>query len=144
MQQHKRTFCQQCGTWRFKPEGQLCFHCQQGSTVETEQEAAPAVSEPIVFGGHEITAPGFDAHSFERAIVRALADDIEIVTTVTGETIAQHRGCNGSYRVSRHACQCAAGVHGRPCKHRAMFCFVQDVRAPHVARQWAQARKVAA
>jgi hypothetical protein len=96
---------------------------------------------PVTFGGVTVDAPGFTADQFERAICRALVDELEVHYDATGEVIICHRGQNGGYRVSRHTCSCKAGEVGTPCKHRALYCFHLDVREPALRRQWASARK---
>ncbi len=136
----ERTYCERCGTWRFKPVGALCFHCSRGQG-EAALSLIQCISDPITFANVTVDAPGFDADTFTRALMRALVDDIEIVTDATGEAIAQHAGRNGGYPVSRHSCQCPAGVHNRPCKHRALYCLTLDVIEPQRRKQWAAAAR---
>jgi hypothetical protein len=111
--------------------------------VEIE-EAASAVSEVISFGEVAVDAPGFDQNRFKRTVARALADDLAVTTDATGQAIVGPRVVNGGYAVSRHSCSCKAGQLGTPCKHRAALFVALYIREPAIARQWAEARKVAA
>ncbi len=131
------------------PENRFCDACMGRGLVEGEaaSAAAPApVTEPVavVFADHQVDAPGFDRHSFERAMARALVDQLEIHRDTSGLYVVAHHGQNGGYPCSRHRCECPAGVHGQPCKHRAALIFHLDVREPALRRQWAAARKVVA
>jgi hypothetical protein len=149
----ERTYCEGCGTFRFKEAHELCFHCQR---KPIEMEAAPAVSpvpvsltqvedaQPVTFGGATITAPGFTADQFERAMGRAIADDLIVTQDQTGQDVVCHAGTNGGYFTTRESCSCKAGSCGTPCKHRAFWIFVHDVRLPIQRRQWAAARKLVA
>ncbi len=147
-----RTYCSGCGTWRFKAETELCYHC---SRKPIETEAASAVTPApefrpdsgrnvITFGGATIDAPGFDQEGFEKALCRAFVDELVIVQDQTGQDVVCHDGHRGGYFTSRHTCSCKAGEVGTPCKHRAFYCFHLDVREPALRRQWASARKAAA
>jgi hypothetical protein len=139
----ERTFCSGCGTFRFKEPEQLCYHCSRGAKVEcpTAENSAVGQTGTVTFGGVIVDAPGFDQDRFERAICRALVDQLEVQYDATGEAIICHRGQNGGYRVTRHTCSCKAGEVGTPCKHRAIYCFHLDVREPAIRKQWASARK---
>ncbi len=154
--QYERTYCEGCGTYRFKAADELCWHCkspaEQAAILEAKQrkETAGAVSPvqnldmpPITFGGVTITAPGFTADQFERAIYRALVDELEI-HEAAGYHLVTHRGQNGGYHTTRERCDCKAGEHGQPCKHRATLCFHLDVREPALRRQCADVRKAVA
>ncbi|HEV2124597.1 MAG TPA: hypothetical protein VGW38_17730 [Chloroflexota bacterium] len=145
----ERTYCEGCGTYRFKAGDELCWHCkspaEQAAILEAKQrkEAAPIVSTPIRFGGVEVDAPGFDQDNFERALCRAFTDDLEI-HEAAGYYLVTHRGVNGGYHVTRTSCDCKAGEHGQPCKHRAILCFHLDGREPAIRKQWSDARKAMA
>jgi hypothetical protein len=139
----QRTYCPKCQTFRFKEADQLCFHCARSSTVEVEQEAAPAVSESITFGGYEVDAPGFTPEQFVRAVARSLADDLAVSTDQAGATIVGLRSVNGGYHVTREGCTCKARQVGTPCKHRAALIAHLDIREPALRRQWAQLQRPA-
>ncbi|HEV2127840.1 MAG TPA: hypothetical protein VGR22_04390 [Thermomicrobiales bacterium] len=111
---------------------------------------APAVSPvqnldtpPVTFGGHTITAPGFTPEQFERAIARALSDEL-VVHEAAGYHLVTHRSVNGGYHTMRTSCDSKAGEYGQPCKHRAILCFHLDVREPAIRRQWTDAQKAVA
>ncbi|HEV2122886.1 MAG TPA: hypothetical protein VGW38_08940 [Chloroflexota bacterium] len=143
---YERTYCKKCETYRFTNPGESCWHCkppaEQRAILEAKQQAkegAPAVSPALItFGGVEVDAPGFTIDSFERAICRALVDGLEI-HEAAGYHLATHRGVNGGYHVTRERCDCKAGEHDQPCKHRAMLCFHLDIREPAIRKQWAGA-----
>lgn len=132
----ERTYCERCGTYRFKPAGELCCHCRRAP--EATEAASAASDTPVTFGGHVIDAPGFTQDQFERAMCRALVDELVIETDQTGLAIVCHRGVNGGYRVTRTSCDCKAGEVGTPCKHRALLLFHLQVRLPAVRKQWAK------
>lgn len=134
---HTRSYCEECGTYRFKPAGELCGHCRRAADT-------PASPPPVTFGGCRIAAPGFTPDQFERAIARALVDDLQVHTDATGLAIVGPRGVNGGYRVTRTSCDCKAGSTGTPCKHRALFLFHLHVRVPARKRQWEAAHRAAA
>lgn len=139
----ERTYCEQCGTFRFKSDDEFCWHCRRAPEATEAVEAASqnlqvAESHPVTFGGHVIDAPGFTQDQFERAMCRALVDELEIHTDETGLAIVCHRGTSGGYRVTRTSCDCKAGEVGTPCKHRAALLFHLQVRLPAVRKQWAK------
>lgn len=139
----ERTYCERCGTYRFKPAGELCCHCRRSQDPTEAASAASRTSQivttqPVTFGGHVIDAPGFTQDQFERAMCRALVDELEIHTDETGLAIVTHRGVNGGYRVTRTSCDCRAGEIGIPCKHRAFYLFHTQVRIPAVRKEWAK------
>ncbi len=147
-----RTFCEGCGTYRFKEAHELCFHCAQ---APTETGAAPAVTPApgfradsarnvITFGGATIDAPGFTQDQFERALCRAIADDLVVSIDATGQHIVGPGGVNGGYRTTRTSCDCKAGSCGQACKHRARLIAYLDIREPALRRQWASVRKLVA
>ncbi len=147
----ERTYCPQCQTFRFKPVGERCFHCAQ---VPTETGAASAVtpapspvtvtSEAVTFANVTVDAPGFTQDQFERAICRAIADDLVVSIDATGQHIVGPAGVNGGYRTTRTICDCKAGSCGTPCKHRARLIAYLDIREPALRRQWASVRKLVA
>lgn len=117
-------------------------------------EAASAVSEmsqfvtsesaseesAVTFAGVTLDAPGFTSEAFERAVLRAVVDELQLHHTAGGDLVC-HAGVNGGYHVFRDRCDCAAGQHGTPCKHRAYWILVNDVRLPAKRRQWAQLQR---
>ncbi len=139
----ERTFCSGCGTFRFKEPEQLCYHCSRGAKVECSggASAPPEQTEPITFGGATIDAPGFTADQFERAMCRAIADDLVVSIDATGQHIVGPAGVNGGYRTTRTSCDCKAGSCGQACKHRAQLIVYLDVREPALRRQWAAAER---
>jgi hypothetical protein len=165
----ERTYCEGCGTYRFKEAAELCFHCQRKpaetgaasavspasiSCSESERVISPVSPAPgfrpesgrnvITFANVTVTAPGYTSESFEKALCRAFVDELVIVQDQTGQDVVCHAGTNGGYFTTRESCSCKAGSCGTPCKHRAFWIFVHDVRLPIQRRQWAAARKAVA
>lgn len=105
-----------------------CQHCHP----TPEPTPAPAV----VWGGVTVDAPGFSQDQFERAMMRAFADDLQITQDGSGVHVVYHPGQTSGYAVTRTRCGCPAGDKGVPCKHRAVLIAHLDIRRPHVDRQW--------
>ena len=97
--------------------------------------------QPITYHGHEVDAPGFTQDQFDRAMVRAFVDDLEVTETDTPERyMVGHRNTGIGYHVTRERCGCKAGSSGVPCKHRAFLIAHLDIRIPAIERQWAKLR----
>ncbi len=129
---------------RTVPMNRFCDACKSTGVGETGAAAAVSPAPSLItFGGVPVDAPGFDQDRFERAMVRALVDELE-VHDVGGGHVVTRRGLNGGYPCSRNRCECKAGQVGQPCKHRAALIFHLDVREPALRRQWAAAQKAVA
>jgi hypothetical protein len=92
---------------------------------------------PVTFAGQTVDAPGFSQDQFERAILRALVDELQ-VTPANGQHIVHRATVAHGYRVTRERCDCTAGQVGTPCKHRALLILHLDIREPAQQRQWAR------
>jgi hypothetical protein len=146
--EHRNAQCVHCGHIGFSSEfpdepvrhPTVCCHCSRaGRTMlaTTEPEPPPpAASDPVTWGGHVVTAPGFSQDQFERAMVRAFVDDLQLKAIRGEQYMVHHAGLTHGYRVSRERCDCPAGQAGTPCKHRAVLIAHLDIRAPHIARAW--------
>ncbi len=139
---------------RTVPMNRFCDACQR---KPAETGAASGVTpasiscaesarkvEPVTFANVTVDAPGFTQDQFERALCRAIADDLVVSIDATGQHIVGPGGVNGGYRTTRTSCDCKAGSCGQACKHRAFWIFVNDVREPAIRKQWANARKLVA
>ncbi len=125
---------------RTVPMNRFCDACKGTGAGETEmaEVISPA---PVTFGGATIHAPGFTADQFERALCRAIADDLVVSIDATGQHIVGPRDVNGGYRTTRTSCDCRAGSCGQACKHRARLIAHLDIREPALRRQWAAAER---
>jgi hypothetical protein len=79
----------------------------------------------IQFNGREITAGGFTAHTFQRALLRAISQGLRAERGSVEGTVAIVSG-GATYESSRDRCSCIAGRYYKPCKHRAMAAFLLD------------------
>lgn len=109
--------------------------------VEQTQTGAAVVPVPVTWGGHTVNAPGFNQDRFDRAMMRAFVDDLQI-TPLQGEAfLVHHPGATHGHRVTRETCTCPAGQHDVPCKHRALVIAHLDIRMPQLARRWARRQR---
>lgn len=122
------------------PSNTMCPACRGRGRITVEIDAEPvetsATAESIHDLGMPFNTPNFTAVQFERAMLRAFCDDLQIKPYHDGRPIVHHLGCTGGYVVTRERCTCPAGVAGTPCKHRAILIACLDIRQPHVRRQW--------
>ena len=131
--------CKLTSSHRLAAQNRKCEHCRWGR-VRVEVEAggrnlASAIS--ITFNGIEVTAPGCSQDQFDRAMVRAFVDDLEVTETDTPDRyVVGHRNTGIGYHVTRERCGCKAGTAGTPCKHRAFLIAHLDIRHPAIAKQW--------
>ena len=103
------------------------------------QEAPGGTPGTLAFNGHEVNAPGFTQDQFDRAMVRAFVDDLDVSETDTpGRYMVGHRNTGIGYHVTRERCGCKAGTAGTPCKHRAFLIAHLDIRQPAIEKQWAK------
>lgn len=86
----------------------------------------------ISFRGYTgITAPGFDAGTFAKAVDRALDEVVALSPTARPETfIATRPGSPRSYVVTPSSCSCPAGWLRKPCKHVALLTVLLTVTRP--------------
>jgi hypothetical protein len=118
----------------------VCDECDGVGTVEvetTERVEEPAPAGAVSYLGEIVDAPGFTQDQFERAMLRALKDDLRVSSYHDARYLV---GCPGAYfyTASREHCDCKAGRAGVPCKHRAALIAHLDIREPHVRGEWAQ------
>ena len=98
-------------------------------------------SEPIVFAGIEVDAPGFASQAqFEQAMMRALIDELQVKPHEQSDRYVVGHPHSHAYLTSRDRCSCKAGVSGQPCKHRATLILHLDIRQPAIAKQWQKLR----
>lgn len=148
--------CQHCGHRFFSSApnpAPLCYHCKSAGRVTvlgashledsprcermsftSEPATAP---EPITYLGQPVNAPGFTQDQFERAMLRAFCDDLQITPYHDGRHLVGYPNVY-AYLVTRERCTCPAGCAGTPCKHRAFLIACLDIREPHVRREWAK------
>ena len=147
--------CKLTSSHRLAAQNRKCEHCSWGRVrveVEPASSARAEDSQPITFNGHEVTAPGFTQSQFDRAMVRAFIDDLEVTADpqLPGRWMVSHRDADVGYHVSRERCGCKAGTAGTPCKHRGFLIAHLGVRQPAIAKEWVKLhaesarRKVAA
>lgn len=100
------------------PSNEMCPVCRGRGRITVEIDAepveTPASAEVVTYCGQEVNAPGFDQDQFERAMLRAFRDDLQVKPYHDGRWIVHHPGLTGGYVVSREACTCPAGVAGAP------------------------------
>lgn len=144
---HRNTRCVHCGHVGFSSQfpdeptrhPSVCCHCRAaGRTMPTTtgDNLSPKAPDTISWGGHVVGAPGFSEDQFERAMVRAFADDLRVKQLHDGAYVVHHPGTTNGYRVTRERCTCKAGEVGTPCKHRAVLIAHLDIREPHTDREW--------
>lgn len=125
----------------FVPMNTMCPTCRGCGRIKvettTEPVETPASVESITYLGLSVNAPGFTQDQFERAMLRAFRDDLQITSYHDGRQLV---GCRNvyAYLVTRERCSCKAGTAGVPCKHRAVLIAHLDIREPHIRREWAK------
>ena len=127
---------------RLAAQNRKCGHCAWGrARIEVETDNLSDSPQPLTYHGHEVTAPGFTQDQFDRAMVRAFVDDLEVAETDTPRRyMVGHRDTGIGYLTSRERCGCKAGSARTPCKHRAFLVAHLDIRQPAVAKQWQKLR----
>ena len=135
--------CKLRSSHRLAPQNIKCAACSWGRVrVEVEPSLLTVDSEqPLTYHGHEANAPGFTQDQFDRAVVRAFIDDLEVTETDTPDrSIVGHQGTGIGYHTTRKRCGCKAGSVGSPCKHRAILIAHLNIRQPAIERQWQKLR----
>lgn len=123
------------------PSNEMCPICRGRGRITIEIDAepveTPASAESITYLGVSVNAPRFTAAQFERAMLRAFCDDLQVTPCHDGRHLV---GCRNvyAYLVTRERCPCRAGTADMGCKHRALLIAHLDIREPHVRREWAQ------
>ncbi len=124
------------------PSNEMCPICRGCGRITMEIDAepveTPASAESITYLGVSVNAPGFPAAQFERAMLRAFCDDLQVKRYHNGRHIVHQQGCTSGYVATREHCTCKAGTADAPCKHRAFLIASLDIREPHVRREWAK------
>ena len=141
--------CKLRSSHRLAAQNRKCEHCSWGRVrveVETTSGGNSQIEQPLTFNGHEVNAPGFTQAQFDRAMVRAFIDDLEVTADpqLPDRWMVSHRNAGVGYHVTRERCGCKAGTAGTPCKHRAFLIAHLDVREPAIRRQWSDVRKAVA
>ena len=144
--------CKLRSAHRLVAQNRKCEHCSWGRVRVEVTSAEPEAGvqtytpeQPLTYHVHEVDAPGFTQDQFDRAMVRALVDDLEVSETDTPDQyMVGHRNIGIGYHVTRERCGCKAGTAGTPCKHRAFLIAHLDVREPAIRRQWSHIRKAVA
>jgi hypothetical protein len=123
------------------PSNEMCPACRGRGRIMVEIDAepveTPATAEVITYLGEAVDAPGFTQDQFERAMLRAFCDDLQITSYHDGRHLVGYQGLYG-YVVTRTSCDCKARRVGTPCKHRAFLIAHLDVHQPHIRREWAK------
>lgn len=137
--------CKLRSSHRVAAQNRKCSHCSWGRVrVEVEDKTISVIdseSQPIMFAGIEIDAPGFvSQEQFEQALLRALVDELQVKPHEQSDRYVVGHPNSHAYLTSRDRCSCKAGVSGQPCKHRAALILELDIRQPAVERQWAKLR----
>ena len=87
----------------------------EAAKATSPEPPTSAASESLTWHGHEVDAPGFTQDQFDRAMVRAFVDDLEVTETDTaGRYIVGHRNTGIGYNVTRERRGCKAGTAGTP------------------------------
>ena len=123
---------------RTRPNVRAMLAAETAKAMRPEPVETPASADPITFNGHEVDAPGFTQSQFDRAMVRAFIDDLEVTadSQLPDRWMVSHRNAGVGYHVTRERCGCKAGSARTPCKHRAFLIAHLDVRQPAIAKQW--------
>lgn len=104
-----------------------CRGCNGRGVVEVEGPDSPSPAT-ITVAGHTLYAPTFTADSFDRAIMRAHDEGLQVMATDRRDMVLVSNPTHGTcYTVSRTTCDCKAGQRGIACKHRALAIFLADV-----------------
>ena len=93
----------------------------------------------IQFNGREITADGFTAETFQRALDRAASEGLRAERAADPETVAVVSG-DRVYQTTRQSCTCTAGRFHKPCKHLAFRLFLTDGLGMDLSKGVASAR----
>jgi hypothetical protein len=79
----------------------------------------------IQFNGREITATGFTAETFQRALDRAAIEGLRAGRSATEGAVDVTSG-QQVYQATRQSCTCTAARFHKPCKHVALTAFLLD------------------
>lgn len=104
----------------------------RNQTRRTEQPGS------VVFGGYRLLAPGFSSDDFATAIKRAFDAGLQVTPGARpGQYLVINPESGTVYAATRSRCDCRAGQHAGPCKHRAMVCLIETIAIidqPHAER----------